>query len=377
MFSTCIVCHAPLGSNASIEHFPVGTRLAFDAERGRLWAICPRCRRWNLAPIEGRWEALEECERAYRGASQRVSTDNIALARLKDGTDLVRIGRPLLPEFAAWRYGRELRQRARRTLAVVTATSGVATLANIGKIAGGAAFSVSGAGFALAAVGLGGEIAMAAWMLRRRLPMVALREEEGRLWGVSGDEIWLARFGRTDDGRLRMTVRDRLLRSPSGLSRLLRARYAWDRSSAIEARPRDVVGDEALRLLRLALPVAQRDGGSRAEVREAVALVETTLGARNEPADAKIAAWLADGTGARPITYDQARGRPLNLIPAPLRLAAEIALHEDDERRALAGELGALYARWEEAERIARIADGELARLMSSQGADEPDAPPG
>lgn len=35
-------------------------------------------------------------------------------------------------------------------------------------------------------------------------------------------------------------------------------------------------------------------------------------------------------------------------------------LHEEDERRAMAGELGELYARWENAERIAKIADGEL-----------------
>jgi hypothetical protein len=44
-----------------------------------------------------------------------------------------------------------------------------------------------------------------------------------------------------------------------------------------------------------------------------------------------------------------------------------MALHEEDERRALAGELGALYTRWEEAERVARIADGELTRLPSRE----------
>jgi hypothetical protein len=42
-----------------------------------------------------------------------------------------------------------------------------------------------------------------------------------------------------------------------------------------------------------------------------------------------------------------------------------MALHEDDERRAMASELGALYARWEEAERVARIADRELTPLAS------------
>jgi hypothetical protein len=114
MFSSCLFCHGALGANDTIEHFPVGKRLAFDGERGRLWAVCPRCARWNLAPIEERWEALEECEKAYRTATKRVSTDNIALARLKDGTDLVRIGQPLLPEYAAWRYGDMVRNRRRR-----------------------------------------------------------------------------------------------------------------------------------------------------------------------------------------------------------------------------------------------------------------------
>jgi hypothetical protein len=41
-------------------------------------------------------------------------------------------------------------------------------------------------------------------------------------------------------------------------------------------------------------------------------------------------------------------------------------LHEEDERRAMAGELGQLYARWEDAERIAKIADGELTTLSQN-----------
>jgi hypothetical protein len=367
VFSTCLHCHASLGRNDSIEHFPVGQRLAFDGERGRLWAVCPRCARWNLAPIEERWEALEECERAYRTATQRVSTDNIALARLRDGTDLVRIGRPLLPEFAAWRYGRELRKRANRAIVVAASTAGVASVANLGKLLGGASFAASGGGLALAALGLGGQAAWLAWLLRRRLPSLALREVEGRVWGVSSSDIWLARFARTDDGRLRVTVRDRPLRAPGALGRLLRARYAWDRSSAIEPRPRDLVGDEAVRLLQYALPVAHKDGGSRADVQAAVAQLESSWVHRSEPAEQVVVRWLTGAPGTRGATYDATTSRPLNVIPAPLRLAAEIALNEDDERRALAGELGALYARWEEAERIARIADGELTKLAETE----------
>jgi hypothetical protein len=104
-------CHAGLGSNEAIEHFPVGRRLAFDAAKGRLWAVCRSCERWNLSPLEERWEAIEECERLFRDTKLRVSTENIGLARLKEGTTLVRVGDPQRPEMAAWRYGDRFHRR--------------------------------------------------------------------------------------------------------------------------------------------------------------------------------------------------------------------------------------------------------------------------
>src|ERR1051326_6736106 len=105
MFATCLFCSGALGANQSIECFPIGRRIAFDAEKGRLWVVCERCGRWNLSPRDGRWDAIDQCERAYRSTTLRVSTDNIGLARLGEGLELVRIGAPLRPEFAAWRYG--------------------------------------------------------------------------------------------------------------------------------------------------------------------------------------------------------------------------------------------------------------------------------
>ena len=57
MYATCMFCNGPLGRNDALEHFPVGRRLAFDGEKGRLWVICPSCARWNLTPLEERWEA--------------------------------------------------------------------------------------------------------------------------------------------------------------------------------------------------------------------------------------------------------------------------------------------------------------------------------
>ena len=101
MYATCLWCQRGLGRNEAIESFPVGRRLAFDAAKGRLWVVCPACERWNLVPLEERWEAIEACERGYRDTRTRVSTGEIGLAKLREGLTLVRIGAPLLPEFAA------------------------------------------------------------------------------------------------------------------------------------------------------------------------------------------------------------------------------------------------------------------------------------
>jgi hypothetical protein len=140
MYSTCLFCNHDLGRNESVEAFPVGRRLAFDPACGRLWVVCRRCERWNLSPLEERWEAFEECERLFRGTRLRMSTDQIGLARLPDGLELVRIGEPLRPEFAAWRYGGQFGRRRRRAILVTGA--GVTLLAGLTiglSVAGGSA----------------------------------------------------------------------------------------------------------------------------------------------------------------------------------------------------------------------------------------------
>src|ERR671939_202192 len=143
MYSTCLFCHSGLGANQEVEHFPVGRRLAFDGSKGRLWVVCRRCERWNLTPLEERWEAIEDCERRFRATKLRMSTDNIGLARLKEGLELVRVGSPLRPEMAAWRYGDQFGRRRRNALlaagagvvaGVVTAAT-AATLLNMGHTA--------------------------------------------------------------------------------------------------------------------------------------------------------------------------------------------------------------------------------------------------
>jgi hypothetical protein len=109
-----------------LEQFAVGRRVAFDPAKGRLWVVCPRCARWNLTPIEERWEVQEECERLFRGTKLRYSTEQIGLARMGDGLELVRVGEPLRPEMAAWRYGQVYGRRMRKQIAIGVGTLAVA-----------------------------------------------------------------------------------------------------------------------------------------------------------------------------------------------------------------------------------------------------------
>ena len=98
MYRNCMFCQKDLGENQAVEHFPIGRRLAFDSFRGRLWVICRKCERWNLTPMEERWEAVEECERLFRDTRIRTQTENIDLAKLREGMTLVRVGEPLRDE---------------------------------------------------------------------------------------------------------------------------------------------------------------------------------------------------------------------------------------------------------------------------------------
>ena len=144
MFTTCIHCTADLGRNEAFDAFPVGTRLAFDAAKGRLWVVCRACDRWNLSPLEERWEAVEAMERRFRDSRLRVSTDNVGLARLKEGVDLIRIGEPQRPEMAAWRYGDQFGRRRKRQMLITGTLVGSA----VALVGGMAAVGVSVGSFA-------------------------------------------------------------------------------------------------------------------------------------------------------------------------------------------------------------------------------------
>lgn len=111
LFPRCLFCLAPFPENRELHRMPRGRMVAFDPARGRLWAVCGSCHRWNLAPLEEREAALYELERiCHDHARPLVRTANIALFRWGSMT-LVRVGDASLVEQAWWRYGRELRKR--------------------------------------------------------------------------------------------------------------------------------------------------------------------------------------------------------------------------------------------------------------------------
>src|SRR5439155_16351623 len=59
MYRACAFCSGKLDGDGGPSGLGVGRRLAFDEWKGRLWVICPKCSRWNLAPLEERWEKVE------------------------------------------------------------------------------------------------------------------------------------------------------------------------------------------------------------------------------------------------------------------------------------------------------------------------------
>lgn len=338
MYTRCIYCSAALGSNDAVERFPVGRTLAFDAARGRLWAVCDACGRWNLAPFEERWEPIEEAERLFRDARLRAHSGNVGLARLCDGTRLIRVGAALAGEMVAWRYGERLRERRSRYLLGGAAVAGAAGLAVVAGVPTGGFGLAAGAylwrtvlrpainGYRAAEVvdtfpGFGDEAGARIHLRRRDLRRAALSAGEGgalelHLPRVAEEAPWLA------DGVLRRTAFRTLVLH--------------------DAQARRVMGRAM---------VAVNDRGARPRELERATQVLEAAGSAER--------YLAAAGRKRLRLYGGSEVYDANpLDPNPVAaLALEMALHEETERAAMEGELGALEAMWRDAESIATIAD--------------------
>lgn len=314
MYSTCLHCKMPLGRNEVIETLPVGRRVAYDTLRGRLWVVCPHCLRWNLTPIEERWEAIEVCERLYRDTRLRLGSEAVSLAHLPSGLELVRVGKPLRPELAAWRFagrlpglvhraGRWVHQQLTRTII-------------------GPSRILHQVPRALLAI---------RYIRRNDVGRILWRPpRDGVPWGIERQLV-------EADADL-----------PAGATSL----HAEIPSGQVFR------GEERLRVGGLALTELNRTLVTGARVRDALEWLDTF----GNP----FALERDDGSDAirlAPEGRSLARSSPLSspayladLQPA-VRLALEMASHEAEERCFLQGELWQLERAWREAEEVAAIAD--------------------
>ena len=331
MYRTCIFCRKPLGANEVIESFPVGRRLAFDAARGRLWVVCRKCERWNLTPLEERWEAVEDCERIFRDTRLRVSTDHIGLARHPEGLTLVRIGEPQRPEFAAWRYGDQFGWRRRK----VALYGGVVIAAGTGLALGGLV-----AGAAISTVLLPIQAMHLYFMggIRRR---VRVRLEDGRTLVLKSHlGIVPGRLRPADDDGMGFRIEVEIYSVRKGTERF------------------SIDGEAGTRAAATLLAAANAAGGTEATVQDAVGRIEDTGSPDRLIAGLAAANDFKDGVG---------RPGMIAKMPEPTRLALEMSLHEEQERRALEGELWLLEQAWKDAEEIAAISDD----LLLPEGAED------
>ena len=353
MFATCIFCTRPLGANEAIEAFPVGRRLAFDAAKGRLWVVCPNCDRWNLTPLEERWEAIEAAERLYRDSRLRVATENIGLAKLNEGTDLIRIGRPQRPEMAAWRYGDQFGRRRRRAIIGGVAAVGAAGAAGLILLP----FSGFLAGLMTGMAGMGGFAGALTAGQGKRNALFGQRwiaDGEGHHLLVTPVELASVKLSPRTTGPASSGADGWVLRMPYKARRdSTRPRFA-DMMNAASVGEKTFEGSAALEVARHVLPLVNGWGASSRSVSDAVTELENWGGPER--------AFAAAASNVRQYGAQQTFGDTgaLQFFPRPVRLALEMAAHEEQERRALEGELAELEQEWRDAEEIAAISDDLL-----------------
>jgi hypothetical protein len=323
MFRRCLFCRADFPENDVLAHLPRARHVAYDPVRGRLWAICETCRRWNLAPVEERDGALHELERLARDRGRTITrTANVALLEAAPLT-LVRVGGAGLAERAAWRYGSELLDRrasyqsGRSRLAAYT----LGAMHGVGRLVGLADddLSIDWRDAPVADVLRWRRFGWAAWHGRETCPHCL-----SSLRALRYDLAWWVYPLRGPDGRL-------------GVGVPCQRCDPWTPDKLYELH-----GDPAENVLRRLLAYVNVAGASERRLAEAVGAIERT----GSPEEFALRA-----TGER---------HSLWKMGAVGAIGLEIALGEAVESRMV--ELGARAIEfiWKREEDLARIIDDEL-----------------
>jgi len=290
--------------------------------------VCKECKRWSLAPIEERWEALDELEKITRDRARLLSqTENIALLRA-EGLEIVRVGRANLAEQAWWRYGTELAKRRKN----------YKTLSAAGAIGAGAAI--------WGGLTTGGLSFIAAWILWDKLPGTI---PDAVRWLRFGGDAWRGRILCPRCGHTfhRVPYRQRgnlILRHAADLEPAELA-YRCPRCGDFREGGLHLQGRVAEHTLRRVLAYHHFEGASEGTVTSATRLIQEA----GSPSDL-----------TRILLRD---GKRLSDLGRTGGIALEIAANEATEQRLLELELSELEAHWETEEELAAIIDGELTPL--------------
>jgi hypothetical protein len=355
VYTTCLFCHTDLGANHHLPTFPVGRRLAFDSKLGRLWVICTRCGRWNLTPLEERWEAIDESERLFRGTRLRMSTENVGLAQLRGGFELVRVGPALLPEIASWRYGTRLvrfePEEDKRPALFIRGARLIAR-ATAGALVGYAH-----------TVGLSDDAVLRMRTFHRgHGVLLRASDEYGHPIVVRYSHLGAAELVRPEqdapwqlklhhDAGVATLAEAPALRVAGKMLATLNVGVASAAEVSHAIAKLDEAGDPEGYFTRVASLAMRTSWGRFPNAEEHEHDVPPgTFSERLALQLANRSFWGRGGTGSDEQT-------PLFRLPAVDRLALEMAANEDIERRAMMGELESLHAAWKDAEEIAAIAD--------------------
>jgi hypothetical protein len=354
MYTSCLFCHLDLGANHFLPTFPVGRRLAFDPKKGRLWVVCTRCGRWNLTPLDERWEAIDDAERLFRGTRLRMSTDNVGLARFRGNFELVRVGPALLPEIASWRYGTRLARfepEHEQKHGLFIRGAQLIARATAGALVGYAH-----------SVGLSDEAVLRMRTFRRGHGVLLRTSDDlGNPLVVRYAHLGAAELVRPEQDapwqlKLQHDVGTATLSESAALrvagKMLATLNFGVASSSEVQhaISKLDEAGDPEGYFTRVASLAMRTSWGRFPDAPDEMHAQRGSFSERLALQLANRSFWGRGGTSSDEKT-------PLFRLPAVDRLALEMAANEDIERRALLGELDVLHAAWKDAEEIAAIAD--------------------